>query len=227
MYTLEKDLVNAFKGIAVDFLNSNINENASPFFIVEEFDSQYGIADLVIGTCNPVDPREFSRKSINLNWVRPVYNFNDEEEIEISCFMQTYGVSISTARKRFKEYVEAGFLTKQSNRQYKVVKGYRLLTNQIIAIEAKLKNWRRALDQAIRYKRFSNKSYVLLDGKYVEPALKNIQIFKEKNIGLMSMVDDIYTTHFQPTIQEAPQTHSYFRLNEAVFGNVREQLTYS
>ncbi|WP_428911140.1 hypothetical protein [Niallia sp. Krafla_26] len=58
------------------------------------------------------------------------------------------------------------------------------------AYEAKLYNWRRALFQAIQYKWFSNKSYVVMPQKYIKPAIKNLQAFVANNIGLIVVHDD-------------------------------------
>lgn len=54
----------------------------------------------------------------------------------------------------------------------------------IISFELKLKNWKKAVKQAFRYKNFSNISYVVLASKNANPALNNIAVFKKYNIGL-------------------------------------------
>ena len=54
----------------------------------------------------------------------------------------------------------------------------------IISFELKLKNWKKAAQQAFRYKSFSNISYVVLSSKSVNAALNNIELFEKYNIGL-------------------------------------------
>lgn len=54
----------------------------------------------------------------------------------------------------------------------------------IISFELKLKNWRRAAQQAFRYKSFSNVSYVVLSSKNAKEAYNNLNIFERYNIGL-------------------------------------------
>ena len=58
--------------------------------------------------------------------------------------------------------------------------------NYIISIELKLRNWKRALKQAFRYRSFSNESIVVIDEKYVHSALNKIDFFLQSNIGLAS-----------------------------------------
>jgi len=225
MFSFERDLVQAFKNVAEDFLQFSFGRSISQYFLVEEFDSHCGIADLVMGTYLPFEDNALSRRTINWNWVRPI--LDEGQDIEINEFISTYGISRTTAFVRLKEYAEAGFLEERCKGRYRVLRKYRPVTETIVSIEAKLRNWQRALHQAIRYKRFSNKSYVLLDEEYVKPALKSIHLFQEKNIGLMSMDHNSYTIHYKPKANGTSETHAFLRLNEAVVDYFNKQLAYS
>lgn len=57
----------------------------------------------------------------------------------------------------------------------------------LIAIEFKLTNWRRAIYQAFRYRNFDNESYVILDRKRADAAIKNLKEFERVNIGLITV----------------------------------------
>jgi hypothetical protein len=61
---------------------------------------------------------------------------------------------------------------------------YKRISTHSIAIEAKLKNWKRALQQAYRYKWFAEEAVVILDSAFVNPALKNISEFQKLGVGL-------------------------------------------
>lgn len=56
----------------------------------------------------------------------------------------------------------------------------------VVAIEAKLRDWRRALIQAYRYLEFANESWVLLDHRFVGSSLKAASSFKSSGVGLAS-----------------------------------------
>lgn len=60
-------------------------------------------------------------------------------------------------------------------------------SKKIITIEMKLKNWKRALIQAYKYKSFSDVSYVCVDEKNIDTILKHLEEFKKYNIGLISI----------------------------------------
>lgn len=217
MFTSEKDLVKAFHTSAKDFLGTVLGKTIPDYFLMEEFDSRHGVADLVLGLFNSSDGFGQRRKAINWDWVQPLLNFEEESGADIARFMEVYGVSRRTAQMRLCEYAEAGFIAAVDDDHYRLVRKYQPVTDTIIAIEAKLKNWQQALNQACRYKRFSHQSYVLLDSHNVRPALRKIDSFIDWNIGLISLGASGYTIHHQPVQKEVGRTHSYWRLNEAVF----------
>ena len=61
----------------------------------------------------------------------------------------------------------------------------RLFTKRIITVyEIKIKDWRKALKQAYRYKYYSHKSIVVMPEEKVARAIKNIEIFRALEVGL-------------------------------------------
>ncbi len=60
-------------------------------------------------------------------------------------------------------------------------------TKKIITIELKLKNWKRALAQAYKYKFFSDISYVCMDESNIDSVMKHLDMFKKYNIGLITI----------------------------------------
>ena len=61
-------------------------------------------------------------------------------------------------------------------------------SKKIITIELKLKNWKRALAQAYKYKSFSDISYVCMDESNVDAVLKHLDMFEKYNIGLIHLM---------------------------------------
>lgn len=56
--------------------------------------------------------------------------------------------------------------------------------NEIIAFEAKLSNWRKAIHQAWRNTSFADQVYVVLPRKHAAVAIKNRAEFNERGVGL-------------------------------------------
>jgi hypothetical protein len=71
------------------------------------------------------------------------------------------------------------------------------------SIEVKIKDWKGALGQAILNKHLTDRSFVAICKQYSKPALKNMDIFIENNIGLMVIDDDFeLRTIYQPAIKD-------------------------
>lgn len=69
----------------------------------------------------------------------------------------------------------------------------------IISIELKLKNWKRALKQAFKYRSFSNESFVVMDDASIKFASKKLDLFIKSNIGLASFNKNIeFKIHYYP-----------------------------
>jgi len=85
----------------------------------------------------------------------------------------------------------------------------------IIAVEAKLTKWRPALDQALLYRRYADRAYVLLPANNAQGAIKAKSEFADAGVGLLIATD----TEINNIIEAAPgATHDwrrdfvYFRL---------------
>jgi len=73
----------------------------------------------------------------------------------------------------------------------------------VISFELKLKNWKKAAQQAFRYRSFSNIVYVVIESQGVKAAMKNIDMFIKYNIGLASFEkDNGFTFVFKPKVSE-------------------------
>ena len=75
---------------------------------------------------------------------------------------------------------------------------------KIITIEVKLKNWKRALQQAYKYRSFSDVAFICMDEKNVKQALDNLDLFKKCNIGLLTINSkNKIKIYFEPTMDHA------------------------
>jgi len=173
MFNTEQELVNTFLSMSKTFVNKFFNKSVARQFAIEEFDSKFGIADIVVGSYRPYLSSRKIRKSVDPNWLTPLVYLELNTTINVEQFMSTFHVSQKTARQKLKEYSNANFVKPVSKTEFKIVKKYEPVIDNVISFEAKLRNWKKALSQAYRYKRFSNYSFVLLDEKYINPALKN------------------------------------------------------
>lgn len=87
------------------------------------------------------------------------------------------------------------------------------------AFEMKLRNWKRALIQAYRYRSFSDYSYVMLDNSNIGPALKRIEAFKKSNIGLLGIdTSGTIYAYYSPSIEKPYEKSLIVLLKNNMFG---------
>jgi hypothetical protein len=70
------------------------------------------------------------------------------------------------------------------------INGFHPYSNTLVSVEAKVKDWKRAGEQALRHQHFVNQAYVALPSRYINPALKNINDFQKSNLGLLEISED-------------------------------------
>ena len=82
-------------------------------------------------------------------------------------------------------------------------------------LNLRLKNWKRALIQAFKYKSFANNSIVVIDENFKNRALKNIDEFKRYKIGLASFSSEKnFVIHYLPETDD-PFSSSYHEVIES------------
>jgi len=180
----EVSLVNEFKNITKTKKIKLRSKNK--FGIVTELESGNGIADIVVFNLRN-NWREYSGIStFNPRWTSILISLPYRKIFSVDDFTKIACCSNQTAGKILTAFKLAGYCNQTKNGWMKL-KQPRAPINTIYAIEAKMKDWKRALYQASRYKEFANQSWVLLDNHYCRPALNNLSEFKKRNIGLLTI----------------------------------------
>lgn len=88
------------------------------------------------------------------------------------------------------------------------------------AFEMKLSNWKRAIVQAYRYRSFAETSFVVLDNANIRPAIRNIELFKKAEIGLLSIdLDGNLINHYEPETNTPFCTYLRTSLENIVFSD--------
>lgn len=142
------------------------------FLTATEISAGYGRADLVLGKLN--EKHSIIRKSHNQ--LQPLFKEfyfevlrklpdidHDEEPIHIDELVSNVSFSENNLKYRILSYLEENrYIEKVDNKYLYKINGWVPLTSEIIAIEAKLTNWKRAFLQANRYKSFADKVYIAM-----------------------------------------------------------------
>lgn len=152
--------------------------------VFAELDLGYGIADLVAVSHN--DTASIRKNSLEYFDISLLSLIQSEEKFS---FEQIVYITKSPERK-----IHSALLTLMEDNFISFRKGYYFSHNKYadvltdsIAIEAKLKDWRRALKQAYRYKWFADKSFVFLPLENIAVPMANVSLFERYNVGLASV----------------------------------------
>ncbi len=187
----EQELVDLFKST---FDNKIIT---SKIKIMEEVGVGFGFADLVITELKGFisSPKRNKLSFIDIS-VYQVVESKKELPIDIICTLT--GIRQNEVRKSLDRLVDYNFV-RDAGSSFRINTKYVLPFKKSSAFEAKLKNWKRAMNQAYRYKWFADYAYVIMDETHSRQAVKNLSEFKNLNIGLLTIsTDGNIITHYKP-----------------------------
>jgi predicted transcriptional regulator len=189
--TKEYQFLNEF--LNTNFLTSYVDNEAFNYTLIQEPFTGLGYADLVIVVW---------KKDIYTKW-HPERNKLIKDDIKIlhhlySCrkykqvseIKNELGYSEKNISKSLSRLDMAGLIKFSKNGKFKALKKSEIFyLEKIISIEAKLKDWRRALDQAINNSYYASESYTLFPQKVITD--KMLDTYKETNVGIISFSCDL------------------------------------
>lgn len=169
-FRYERDLVNEL----VEILQKDYNIK----YIVRELKNGKNIADVV---CSKEIERDFI---IFDEYIESYYYFNEiltHRKLNI----EELNITNKELMKKFKTFLKKlekeGYIN-LTNNKIEVIKKVDIASKNVMAIEAKLTDWKSGLSQAMTYKQYSDYVYVAID----ESCYSHVdrQLFKDNNVGL-------------------------------------------
>lgn len=162
--------------------------------IEEEVDSSFGIADVVFFNLNDklVKERQDARipaiRSLEILETFSIVNKIGQSKINITHLYNSLPYSEKTFKEKILNFLTENNIADNIDNTYLDFRYlYKNTVSEFIAIEAKISNWQRGLYQAYRYRQYADFSYLALHSNYVERAKQNIDLFKNLNVGLISV----------------------------------------
>lgn len=173
MFTSEKALV--------DKLVIDLQEKFATQYIVRELRGGKNIADIVYTIDLNRDSIVFDEYFNAYYYFNGIYNKKNVDIKEI-------GISNAIVDKKFNKFLRElevmGYIQIDDN-CIKSIKKVDAVTKNLIAVEAKLSDWRAGLEQALRYKQYANEVYIAISSENVNKVDK--ELLRNTNIGLMSV----------------------------------------
>lgn len=199
---------------------NKFNSNKYEFTLIQEPFTEVGYTDLVCIKWN---------RSIKDKWVES-RNKLIKDDIKILHHLHNCRIY-----KSIEEIVsELGFLEKEVNDTLLRLLDANLITenktskvkikplqdiffiNEIIAIEVKLKNWKRALEQSINNVSFASKSFTLFPNKTINKHL--LENYQKTDVGVLSF-DTTYNEVVKPKKHKIPAAITSWYFNEYIGRN--------
>lgn len=183
--------------------------------ILREFDSPNGVADIVLFELHAHWERSITLKDVPPRWAYWLHSLPYPECFKTDDARRIAGTTRRQAITFLNLVTDAGFCEKIDNQdEWRVVFQPKPFVQDFYAVEAKLRDWKRALSQASRYRDYASQSWVLLDEYAVRPALSNIELFEHLNIGLATIACSAeITAHFVPHITAPKSQLRYWQAN--------------
>lgn len=173
MFTNERELV--------DTLVMYLKEKYKIQYVARELQSGNNIADVVFSESIDRNYILFDNYINSYYYVKNIYN---KHKIRLN----NLEICNPKNEKEFKQFLKVlekqGYI-KVIDDKIEVIKKINLVTKNLVAVEAKLFDWKSGIKQAIRYKEFSNKVYVAIEETQLEKVDRDT--FRRENIGLMTV----------------------------------------
>ena len=196
---------------------------------IAEFDCNHGIADLVLYKLRPRWELADGLQYLSPRWAAALYALPYRRGFTDEWFAECNLVTRRRALRALNEYANAGYCEqmKIKGRWIKVRQPQRIVS-EINAIEAKLRDWQRALIQAARYRAFAHRSWVLLDEATIKPAIARLDRFKDLNVGLVSLsTDGIIHHYYMPEKRTPPDAWRFWFANVLIARAVSQDISGS
>lgn len=182
---------------------------------LSEFESSAGRADIVFFHLHSRWRKNSEYGQLPARWVYTLRTLPLREEFTAEDFSIMTGVTRQTATRILMKYERLGYCQRLANkRQWLKVRQPIPIVKRIIAIEAKLMDWRRAMSQAYQYQRYANQSWVVLDASKARGALEAKEQFQRLNVGLKVLTRaGVSKTYVTPRLKPAKSPYHFWEAN--------------
>jgi hypothetical protein len=185
---------------------------------IREFNTSSGIADLLgiglttAGTAGPALGR------IPPKWAYALHCLPHEEPFTSDHLAALANVSLASARSVLRVFGESGFCEQvPQSRQWIKTSQPEPIATRIVAVEAKLRDWRRALYQAAQHTAYASHSWVVLDLTALPNARRYEHEFENRGVGLAGLSTDGEIEVVVEASENTPRLHSrYWQANAEI-----------
>lgn len=168
---------------------------------LEEFSAGTGISDLTVFTLDKrllQKQKNSSRKPLTArNQIRVLTAILENDGVTLENLVIKTKLTRPTLLKVLDGLKDARIVSEQDGRLMADYSLKAASTENIVAIEAKVKDWKSGIRQAMRYKEYADFSYLAIYESHISSCLKNISVFEKLGIGLIGVSDEGVSLHLE------------------------------
>lgn len=174
------------KQLVDDFLNCYTEETNEPFAIFWEPSLDTGYPDIVIASFQPKVFEEWSkhRFELSISDIKMLHYLYSQGGATSEDIERALGVDKRNLLKSIERLLDSKMIRRYSKKwmPYSIKRRYAI--DKIVAIEAKIKDWKSAFEQAQNNKWFASESFVLSPN--TSPTKRIIERSQELGVGILS-----------------------------------------
>lgn len=183
--------------------------------VISEFESSAGKADVIYFHLHSRWRQNIQYARLPARWVFSLRTLPLRKTFSVEDFAFTTGVLKRTATRILSQYEQLGYCRRSTQRGHWLkVRQPIPIAKKIIAVEAKLGDWKRALVQAYCYQRYANQSWVVLDASKSRGAVNATSQFRRLNVGLKVLSrSGVTKTYVTPRARSAKSPFHFWEAN--------------
>jgi DNA-binding transcriptional ArsR family regulator len=183
--------------------------------IMREVDCHRGRADIVCAVMRKNNVDYSTLKHLGLSLSQPakakIFSWLDKSSPRSEEYIsKVTGLVEKTIRRHLRDLLDLGLVGHDAIGKWTLGKNFKLPDIEVWAFEVKLHNWKRAFYQALRYRGFSHRITVVMPAENLKMPVKNIELFKEMNVGLMSIDQQGKLEFIKKPLREKPTSKRHY-----------------
>jgi hypothetical protein len=186
-FRAEADLI----PFARDWLLGRLSGGPDHWLVVDEHLVGTRIPDLLAAR---VDMRAFRARIRARQWdpltegeIVALASLRRDRLTSVHAVAATIGYTTDATRRLLRRLEHLGYVSESRGRGFKRLRGRYRIFSRLIAVEAKLRDWRRALVQARAHRSFAQECYVAFDAAYVGRFSIGHPYFEASGTGLLAV----------------------------------------
>lgn len=207
-----------------DFIENNVNSKYKFDMFLREIESFQGIPDYIGVNIRDIEEcKSFLTNVTEENWYtvsRILSILSKQKGHTVSFIEKKTGISENSLIKDLCFLQNRNILEQDRYGNYRLAENFVIPKLSISSFELKLENWKRALFQAIRYKTFSEFSYVVMPKEKITLLKKKFDFFKQSNIGIAvydERKDTLETIYRATKNKNISKSHLYYMSGKIMF----------